>query len=256
MISKILEKTYIKVNNIQKTEIRNKRKFKKERKEKKKPETKKKKEKNKKKSDKEKVINVDISNNKKVVLDDKNNKEKKNKTDNENKEKNKADNENKEQNKIDNENKEQNKADEGNKEQNKPHGENKQQNKTDNENKEQNKADGENKEQIICDIKINKSSLMKCVFNLIIPIFTGKMNERKLKNNFDIFIVINKVDPNISNKRICKTPFKKWYIKGYSHKSDLRKIVNFILGFTNKINDNLKSKSNFIKIIKINYLNN
>ena len=26
--------------------------------------------------------------------------------------------------------------------------------------------------------------------------------------------------PTINNKRVCKTPFKKWYIKGYTNKSD------------------------------------
>ena len=42
--------------------------------------------------------------------------------------------------------------------------------------------------------------------------------------------------------------------KGYTHKSDNVKIVNYLLGFINKINDNLKTKSNKIKIIKINFI--
>ena len=36
-----------------------------------------------------------------------------------------------------------------------------------------------------------------------------------------LFKDYNKIYPLINNnKRICKTPFKKWYIKGYTNKSD------------------------------------
>ena len=223
MISKILEKTYKSVNNIKDIGTITKRKFKKEKKEKKKPESKKKNKKNKTKKKETKVINVDISNNKNIVL-----KKEKNVIDTINKNENKKDTID-DKNKINNVNVKDNK----------------------NENEKNNKNENE---KVKCNIKINKTLLMKCVFNLIIPILSGSLSEKKLKNNFDIFIVINKSDPTLYNKRICKTPFKKWYIKGYTHKSDMIKIVYYMLKFKDKINDNLKSKSNYMTIIKINYV--
>ena len=61
----------------------------------------------------------------------------------------------------------------------------------------------------------------------------------------------------LSNYIIYKTPFKKWYIKGYTNKSDNLKIVNFILGFSDKkLNKNLIVKMNISTIVNINYLNN
>jgi hypothetical protein len=226
IISKILEKTYKNVNNIKDTGTITKRKFKKEKKEKKKPETKKKKKKPKKKEE-SKVINVDISNNENVVLK-------------------------KEKEVIDTKNKKDNKKDTTN-DKNKLNNANEKNNNENNENEKEKENKNEN-EKVKCNIKINKTLLMKCVFNLIIPIFSGSLSEKKLKNNLDIFIVINKSDPTIYNKRICKTPFKKWYIKGYTHKSDMIKIVYYMLKFKDEINDNLKSKSNYMTIIKINYV--
>jgi hypothetical protein len=72
-----------------------------------------------------------------------------------------------------------------------------------------------------------------------------------LKNTLDSFIKYSKIDTSIQNKRICKTPFKKWYIKGYCHKTDINMMVNYKLGFIDKINKNLKMKSNNITIISI-----
>ena len=44
------------------------------------------------------------------------------------------------------------------------------------------------------------------------------------------------IDKTINNKRVCKTPFYKWYIKGYTHKSDMTKIILNLLGFEIKSN--------------------
>jgi hypothetical protein len=153
---------------------------------------------------------------------------------------------------IDTKNKKDNKKDTTN-DKNKLNNANEKNNNENNENEKEKENKNEN-EKVKCNIKINKTLLMKCVFNLIIPIFSGSLSEKKLKNNLDIFIVINKSDPTIYNKRICKTPFKKWYIKGYTHKSDMIKIVYYMLKFKDEINDNLKSKSNYMTIIKINYV--
>ena len=56
-------------------------------------------------------------------------------------------------------------------------------------------------------------------------------------------------------KEYVLIPFKKWYVKGYTNKSDSRKIVNHILGFTNdKLNKNLMIKLNNSKITNINFI--
>ncbi len=105
-----------------------------------------------------------------------------------------------------------------------------------------------------CILKPNKSLIIKGVYHLINDIFRGNIIENTLVNTFDIFIKYLKIDTSLQNKRICKTPFKKWYIKGYTYKTDMYKIVNFILGFTDKINKNIKMKSKNITIIDINYI--
>jgi len=109
-------------------------------------------------------------------------------------------------------------------------------------------------ENIKCVLKSNKSLIIKAVYGLITDIFKSELTELKLKKTLNIFVKYSKVDTTINKKRTCKTPFKKWYIKGYTNKSDLNKIVNFIIGFINEINKNLKMKSKNITIIGIDYI--
>jgi len=105
-----------------------------------------------------------------------------------------------------------------------------------------------------CILKLNKSLIIKGVYNLINNIFRANLIEETLINIFDMFIKYIKKDTSLQYKRICKTPFKKWYIKGYTHKTDMYRIVNYILGFANNINKNIKIKSKNITIINIEYL--
>ncbi len=59
----------------------------------------------------------------------------------------------------------------------------------------------------------------------------------------------------MNNKRVCKTPFKRWYVKGYTNKSDSIKIVNNILGFTkDELNKNLLIKLKNSSIVGINFI--
>ena len=85
-------------------------------------------------------------------------------------------------------------------------------------------------------------------------IINGKLTKDIVNNTFEPFMKYNKIDTTIKNKRICKTPFKKWYIKGYVNKSDYTKIIDFILGFSIKINYNLKTLSKSITIIGIDFI--
>ena len=86
-------------------------------------------------------------------------------------------------------------------------------------------------------------------------IVNGKLTTETYSNVAKQYIKYYKIDKSINNKRTCKTPFKKWYVKGYTNKSDSTKIVNGILGFTeNELNKNLMIKIKNSVIVKINYV--
>lgn len=228
ILSKILERTYKKVNNIKSEGTKTKRKFKKIKKEKVKPYNPKKK--IKKKNKNEKIINIDITNNKDIVI--KNNIT----TTNEQKDNPKTKTEQEEINNVDISNNKQVII------------------KNNNITTANEQKDNSSNKTIKCIIKTNKSLLIKAVFNLLNPICNAKLNEFTLKNELDMNVQLSKVDPTINNKRICKTPFKKWYIKGYINKTDLVKMLEYKLTFRDKINNNLKSKSKMMNIIQINYI--
>jgi len=123
-----------------------------------------------------------------------------------------------------------------------------------NNNKNSNNINKDNNERE-CILKPCITDIIKGVFELIHDIITGKLTLKTYSNVANQYIKYYKIDPTINNKRICKTPFKKWYIKGYTNKSDNVKIVNFILGFsTKKLNKNLIVKLNNSTIVKINYV--
>jgi hypothetical protein len=105
-----------------------------------------------------------------------------------------------------------------------------------------------------CILKTNKSMIIKGVYKILHYIVNSKLTKKIMTSTFATYIKYKKVDTKLKNKRICKTPFKKWYIKGYTNKSDFTKIVSFILGFTPSINKNLKTLSKSITITKISYI--
>lgn len=112
-----------------------------------------------------------------------------------------------------------------------------------------------NKDERKCIMKPCITNIIKGIFELIHQIINGKLTLKSYSNVADQYVKYYKIDPTISNKRICKTPFKKWYIKGYTNKSDNVKIVNCILGFsTEELNKNLIVKLNNSTIVGINYL--
>lgn len=114
-------------------------------------------------------------------------------------------------------------------------------------NKENNERD--------CILKPCITDIIKGIFVLISEIGSGKLTLKLYSNVANQYIKYYKIDPTINNKRICKTPFKKWYVKGYTNKSDNVKIVNYILGFSKiKLNKNLIVKLNNSTIVNINYV--
>lgn len=106
-----------------------------------------------------------------------------------------------------------------------------------------------------CILKPNITNIIKGTFRLLHMIVNSKLTVDIYLLFADNYIKYYKIDKTINNKRICKTPFKKWYIKGYTNKSDSIKIVNYILGFSKEIlNKNLMIKLRNSNIIKINYI--
>lgn len=106
-----------------------------------------------------------------------------------------------------------------------------------------------------CILKPNITNIIKGTFRLLHMIVNSKLTVDIYSLFANNYIKYNKIDKTINNKRICKTPFKKWYIKGYTNKSDSIKIVNCIFGFSKEIlNKNLMTKLRNSNIIKINYI--
>ena len=67
------------------------------------------------------------------------------------------------------------------------------------------------------------------------------------------YVKYNKIKTGINNERISKTPFTKWYVKGYHNKSYDNLILNALLKKDDTLlNKNLKLKYNKCRIKVIN----
>lgn len=108
-----------------------------------------------------------------------------------------------------------------------------------------------NKEVTTCKIKINKSLLIKGIFeNLLLEIIEGKLTETILENFIGSFCKIIKNENNRSFERISLIPFTKWYVKKYLNEYKYLKISEALgIGDINVLNKNLKSKAT-TKVIK------
>ena len=94
-----------------------------------------------------------------------------------------------------------------------------------------------------CIFKPDITNIIKGIYELMQEIVNGKLTTESYLNVAKQYIKYYKIDKSINNKRTCITPFKKWYVKGYTNKSDSIKIVNSILGFIeNVLNKNLMIK--------------
>jgi hypothetical protein len=103
-----------------------------------------------------------------------------------------------------------------------------------------------------CTVKINKTLLMRGIFDsLLYEIITNKLTKDNLDKFSKICVKINKNEINRSFPRTSKTPFSKWYIKGYSEATKMSKIIKAIINDKiDSLNKNLKTIAN--KIIMIN----
>lgn len=99
--------------------------------------------------------------------------------------------------------------------------------------------------------KINKSNLVNGVFDVILyNVLNGTLTNAILDQfcNSYIKIIQNKKDRTFP--RTSKTPFSKWYIKGYSNQTKYMTIIDAILNNKiNTLNKNLKTIAKRIKSI-------
>jgi hypothetical protein len=108
-----------------------------------------------------------------------------------------------------------------------------------------------NGDKVECIQKINKSHLMKGIFeSLFYNIINNDLSTEKLDKFCKKYIILTKNELNRSFPRNSKTPFTKWYIKGYSELTKYTKIINAIINkTTDKLHRNLRSIAK--KIISI-----
>lgn len=103
-----------------------------------------------------------------------------------------------------------------------------------------------------CTKKINKSNLVDGIFSfLLYDLFYKNINKTYMDNfcENNILIITNEI--NRTCVRNSKTPFTKWYVKGYSELAKYAKIIDAILNNTvDKLNKNLKMLAKNIKIVK------
>lgn len=100
--------------------------------------------------------------------------------------------------------------------------------------------------------KINKTNLLKGIFSsLLYDILYNKLTSNKLDiycKSYVVFVV-NKTGRSFI--RNSKTPFTKWYIKGYSELTKYCKVIDAKLNGTIKeLNKNLKVLAHKIEIIE------
>ena len=109
-----------------------------------------------------------------------------------------------------------------------------------------------------CDIKYvlkpNKTQIISGVFRIIGDVLKGNMTVKFFKTACNCYVQYTKNIIGLSNLRVAITPFCKWYVKGYTNKSDIYKIVNALIKKDpSSLNKNLKCKYKNTKIVKFNY---
>lgn len=98
---------------------------------------------------------------------------------------------------------------------------------------------------------INKSNLIKGIFDVLIyDILNDELTNEKLDRFCKSYIKIIQNKEDRSFPRTSKTPFTKWYIKGYSNLTKFMRVIKCIInGKTDELDDNLKTLAR--KIISI-----
>ena len=101
--------------------------------------------------------------------------------------------------------------------------------------------------------KTNKSNIIKGIFKIIDVILKGKLTSKIITNLCNSYVKYTKIKKGVNNERISKTPFTKWYVKGYHNKGYDNLILDALLKKDDALlNKNLKLKYNKCRIKQIN----
>jgi hypothetical protein len=104
-------------------------------------------------------------------------------------------------------------------------------------------------------LKPNKTEIIKGVFRIIDTIIKGKLTIKLITITCNVYVHYNNVQIGLYNLRIAITPFYKWYVKGYTNKSDIYKILNALINKDpSELNKNLLIKYKNTEIVKYNYI--
>lgn len=101
-----------------------------------------------------------------------------------------------------------------------------------------------------CKNVINETLLMEGIFEHIVKNMSyGALTTNNFTNLLLSYFEYKKLELGRNFDRKCKTPFKKWYVKQYHSLYDFKKIISYLENNDVKINKNLKSKAQYVKII-------
>jgi hypothetical protein len=105
-----------------------------------------------------------------------------------------------------------------------------------------NKKTKKNGSDMECIEKINTKNLVKGVFNtLLSDIIYSNIDENKINMFCKNYIILHKNERNRAFPRTAKTPFCKWYLKGYNETTKYSKIIDAISNNDiNKLDKQLK----------------
>jgi len=108
-----------------------------------------------------------------------------------------------------------------------------------------------------CTVKINKSNLIKGIYNSILEkLIKSKLNVNNINLFMNTNIILIKNEIGRSYNRESRISFTKWYVKKYHGKYKYTKIIEAIINNTEKeLNKNLKTKSKKYTLISENNKN-
>ena len=100
-------------------------------------------------------------------------------------------------------------------------------------------------------IKYNKTLAINGIKKFFPNIIDSTLTENTLESLYKNYYKTIYSEKNISNPRVSKQPFTKWYVKAYSDYYKYAKILDCITNDTlDQLNKNLKLEASYITILK------
>ena len=100
-------------------------------------------------------------------------------------------------------------------------------------------------------IKYNKTLAINGIKKILPNIIDSTLTENTLESLYKNYYKTIYSEKNISNPRVSKQPFTKWYVKAYSDYYKYAKILDCITNDTlDQLNKNLKLEASYITILK------